>query len=591
MSYADDVSISASVDRQEISLDDQLTLTITVNGNISNMPQPKIPVMNGFTAYSSGRSQNISIINGKVASTISFNYILMPNNEGTHTLGPFTIEYNGKTYSAGPIEVKVTPRGTVSQPAPSYGSPSQPQTYQEDSRRPAKELFIETYVDKLRAYVNEQIALTFAFYQSVDLFQNPVYNPPSVTGFWSEDMPPQKKYYKVINGTRYLVTEIKTALFATSPGEFTIGPARLEASVEDMEKIFSRSPFDVFDNMFNRGKPVILTTEIIKVEIVPLPEEGKPENFKGDVGNYNITAEVDKNSVEENQPVSLKVKIRGRGNIKTISSPQVPEMGDVKVYDSGSSENMSKADYIVQGEKTFEKVIIPKRPGTFTIGPVEYSYFDPGMRKYVEKKVEPINLTAIKSKEQLVPESTALFPGLTKEEIKLFKKDVAYIKTSTPSFKPQDSFFYKNKIFIALNIFPLVLLVFLYIYELHRERLRTDIGYARSRRAKRAATKRLKAARNILSKGDIKAFYAEIHRAAIEYVADKLNIPHASITKDVLESKLEEKGYSRENINRLKELFDVCDMARFASGKFNRGDMQRSLEEASEVITELEKRA
>ncbi|MBU4149223.1 MAG: BatD family protein [Candidatus Omnitrophica bacterium] len=592
---AGEISISASVDKQEIALDEQLVLTIIVNGDVSNIPQPGIPAMNGFTAYSSGRSQNISIINGHVTSTVSFNYILVPNDEGDYTLGPFTIEYNGKTYSAGPIDVKVMPRGTAAAQAPSYSSPSQPQDHQRGSQKPGKELFIETYVDKLRAYVNEQVTLTFAFYQSVDLFQNPVYNPPSTTGFWTEDMPPQKKYYKVVNEARYLVTEIKTALFATSPGEFIIGSARLEASVEDLERVFSRNPFDIFDrvpfSMFRKGKPVILTTEPIRVEILPLPEEGKPQDFKGDVGNYDITVETDKNNVEENQPISLKIKISGKGNIKTISSPHVPEMDDVKVHDSGSSENISKADYIVQGEKAFEKVVIPKRPGSFTIGPIGYSYFDPAAKKYVEKNVGPVEVMAIKSKEQPAPEQAVLFPGLTKEEVRLLKKDIAYIKTSVPRLRPRDAFLYKNKIFIAFNIFPLLLLILFYISEVHKERLRTDIGYARSRRARGMAAKRLKAAKGIMLKHDVKAFYAEINRAVIEYVADKLNIPHASITKDILEIRLEEKGCSRENIERLKELFDICDMARFASGKFDREDMQRSLGEASEVITELEKRA
>ncbi|MFH1854639.1 MAG: BatD family protein [Candidatus Omnitrophota bacterium] len=601
-SYADDISISADVDRQEIALDEQLTLTITVNGNISNIPQPKIPVMNGFIAYSSGRSQNISIINGQVTSSVAFNYILVPNDTGGYTLGPFTIDYKGQTYSAGPISIKVTPRGTSnSAQTPSYNYPQPPRPQggygqgQEHDQQTGKELFIEAYVDKLRAYVNEQITLTFAFYQSVDLFQNPIYNPPSTTGFWLEDMPPQKKYYKEINGTRYLVTEIKTALFATGPGEFTIGPARLEASIEDLQKMFSRSPFDIFDrdpfSMFRAGKPIILTTEPIKLEILPLPEQGKPQDFKGDVGGYDIMADVDKNSVEENQPVTLKIKINGRGNIKTISSPQLPEIDDMKLYDSGSSENISKIDYVVEGDKIFEKVVIPKKPGTFIIGPIRYSYFDPVDKRYVEKKAGPISITSTKSKEQPAPESIVLFPGLTKEEVKLLKKDIAYIKTSMPHFGPKNSFLYKNRIFIGFNVFPLLLLVFFYIYEIHKERLRTDVGYARSRRAKGTAGKRLKAAKNIMLKNDVNAFYAEIYRAVIEYVADKLNIPHPSITKDILEQRLAEKGYSGENIKKLSGLFDVCDMARFASGKFNREDMQRSLQGASEIITELEKRA
>ncbi|MDP6685456.1 MAG: BatD family protein, partial [Candidatus Omnitrophota bacterium] len=301
ISYADDISISYNVDQEEIAIDEQLTLTIIVNGTASNIPNPQIPALDGFTAYSSGRSQNISIINGKVNSAVSFNYILVPTDVGEYTLGPFTIDYKGKVYSAGPVTVNVLPRRQARQSVPYESS-------DRDYKNTQDELFIETYVDKLRAYVNEQITLTFAFYQAVDLFENPVYAPATTTGFWTEDMPPQKKYYKVINGVKYLVTEIKTALFATSPGEFTIGSARLEASVEDLERYSSRNFFDIFDrdpfSMFRRGKPVILTTDPILVEILPLPEEGKPSHFKGDVGSFNIIASIDKESVEENQPIT-----------------------------------------------------------------------------------------------------------------------------------------------------------------------------------------------------------------------------------------------------------------------------------------------
>ncbi|MDP2911257.1 MAG: BatD family protein, partial [Candidatus Omnitrophota bacterium] len=209
--YADDIAISADVDKQEVTLDDQVTLTITVSGNVSNIPQPNIPDLKGFTAYSSGRSQNLSIINGQVSSSVSFTYILVPNNTGDYSLGPFSINYQSKSYSAGPINIKVLPRGASGRQIP---APSESEEQSSSLPQRGKELFIEAYVDKLRAYVNEQITLTFAVYQAVNLFDNPVYSPPSTTGFWLEDMPPQKKYYKVIDGTRYLVTEIKTALFA-----------------------------------------------------------------------------------------------------------------------------------------------------------------------------------------------------------------------------------------------------------------------------------------------------------------------------------------------------------------------------------------
>ena len=614
--YAEDLSISADTDKQEVTLDEQVTLTITVSGNVSNIPQPDIPDLKGFTAYSSGRSQNLSIINGQVSSSISFTYILVPNNTGDYTLGPFSINYKGKAYSAGSINIKVLPRN------------SQPQAPSQSNARPqhGKELFIEAYVDKLRAYVNEQITLTFAVYQAVNLFENPVYSPPSITGFWAEDMPPQKKYYKVIDGTKYLVTEIKTALFATGPGEFIIGSARLEAAVEDIDKFISKNPFDVFDqdsfSMFKRGKPIILATDPIKVEITPLPEQNKPADFKGDVGDFDISLSVDKNTIEENQPLSLKIKIKGKGNIKTISSPSVPEIGDVKFYESGSSENISKDNYVVQGEKIFEKMIIPKKARNFTLGPIEYNYFDPVLRDYAQKKLDPVTIDVTKSIDAPA-EKTMFMSAAAKEEIQLLKKDIGYIKIFPAQFKPKNTFLYKNKIFLLINIFPLFILIALYLYELYRSRLRTDVGYARSLRARSAASKRLKGARKTVNqflwpkgqslseidterlyptrtpkdadllprmyKNMVQKFYTEIYKAVIEYIADKLNIPHASITKDLLEEKLKKAGVNENVIGKVKMMFDYCDMARFASAGFTKDDMDRTLREAEGIIMNLER--
>ncbi len=599
--YADDISISADVDRNEIAMDEQVTLTITVSGNVTNIPEPKIPALKGFTTYSAGRSQNISIINGQVSSSISFNYILVPNDVGDYSVGPFSIDYKGQTYSAGPIQIKVVskaqrqrPQQPAYQPRP-YPQPSPyPQAPPEERAYPeeAKELFIETYVDKLRAYVNEQITLTFAFYQAVELFENPVYSPPSTTGFWVEDMPPQKKYYKTINGKQYLVTEIKTALFATSPGEFTIGPARLEATVEDLQRFFSKSPFDIFDrDIFRSGKPVILTTEPIKVEILPLPEEGKPSNFAGDVGQYNISATVDKNSVEENQPITLKIKIEGKGNIKTISGPQIPPMDNVKFYDSGSSEKISKADYVVQGEKVFEKVIIPQREGQFTLGPITYSYFDPAEKRYILKTINPVTITATRAKVEKAPESlTISFAGLSKEEIRLLKQDIRYIKTTSLRLRDKDKFLYKDGIFVSINLLSLLLLPIFYFYQSHRVRLRSDRRYARSRRAKGFALKHLKNARAFLAQNKTKEFYAEIQNSIVRFITDRLNLPIGSLTISQIETILKQSQFDDNIIKRLKAILESCDIARFASASFDQEDLKKAFQEANEILNLLEKR-
>ncbi len=61
-------------------------------------------------------------------------------------------------------------------------------------------------------------------------------------------------------------------------------------------------------------------------------------------------------------------------------------------------------------------------------------------------------------------------------------------------------------------------------------------------------SRRFKKAKHIMDKGDAKIFYAEIYKATIEYIADKLNIPHPSITKDILEARLKDKTVTSETI-------------------------------------------
>jgi len=143
--------------------------------------------------------------------------------------------------------------------------------------------------------------------------------------------------------------------------------------------------------------------------------------------------------------------------------------------------------------------------------------------------------------------------------------------------------------FLLINIFPLLLLTALYLYELYINRLKTDIGYARSVRARSSASKRLKTAGKLINKNMVKEFYTEIYRAVIEYIADKFNIPHASITKDSLEEKLKEAKVGADIIDKVKVLFDDCDIARFASAGFTRPDMERTIKEAEGIITALER--
>lgn len=582
--FAQNISFNATVDKTEAGLDDQITLSISISGDVKSIPQPQLPPLTDFTVYSAGRSQNFSYVNGHMSSSVSFNYVLVPRKAGKFTIGPASIVIDGKTYQTNPIDISVAAGGGT--PSPSV--PGQKEKTEEQPQLSGKDLFIETVVDKKKAYVNEQVTLTLKFYQGVRLFNNPEYTPPSVTGFWSEDLPPKKQYSQVINGRQYYVQELKTAIFPTSSGELTIGPAELKCTVEDVDRMNNRDPFAMFDrdlfSLFRQGKPVVLRSKPIAIEVLPLPEMGRPANFSGTVGNYKLDVRTDKNQVEVGQPITLKTKISGAGNIKSVGEPALADMPDFRSYSSGSSENVSKDNYQVQGVKTYEQVLIPKKAGKYTITPIEFSFFDPKTKNYQVLKSEPIMLSVLPPSQA----SQTEMAQLSKQEIGRSVKDIRYIKLTSGKLENQGDHLYKTPLFLFLQLIPLVAFALSWRYQKEREKLNSDIGYARQRRAHKLAKKRLDRARKLIASSNSKDFYSEVARALLQFVGDKLNLSAFGLTKDQIQTELSGKGASQDNIDQILNLLDSCDFARFAPGSSSPEEMNRFLSQAEDAIVKLE---
>jgi uncharacterized protein (DUF58 family) len=585
IAQAQDINFEASVDRTEVSTDEQITLTVSVSGNVKSIPEPELPPLNDFSVYSAGRSHNFSYTNGQLSSSVTFNYILAPRKAGKFTIGPAKITVDDKTFETTPIEITVTAGGETEETPPTTGEQKKTQ---KPPQLAGKDLFIRTSVDKKRVYVNDQITLTFQFYQGVRLFNNPEYTPPSLTGFWSEDLPPKRQFYRTVDGRQYFVQELKMALFPTSTGKLTIGSAELKCTVEDLDRFLHRDPFAMFDrdllSLFRQGKPQILKSQPIEVEVLPLPEIDKPADFSGTVGNFKLKVSLDKSEVEVGQPITLKARISGVGNIKSVSEPVIAELPDFRTYSSGSSENVSKDNYTVQGVKTYEEVLIPKKAGKYTLPPVKFSFFDPEAKSYRRLESQPFLLTVTPSAEAYPAE----IAQLSKQEIGTAAKDIRYIKVYSGNFDDQGKHLYSKPAFLILQLIPLLAFALSWRYQSVREKLDSDVGYARERRARRFAQKRLRLARKLISAQNSKEFYCEISRAMLQYVGDKLNLSAHGLTKDSIVDNLMQKGFAKEKIDDLVGLLDSCDFARFAPGSSDEEEMRRFLDRAEKAIVDLE---
>ena len=230
------LKVTAEVDKSRVVLQEQIRLTISVSGNVRSVSKPQLPGLDAFDIYSAGQSQSVPIINGQLRSSTIVTYILMPLKAGEFVLDK--IELGRRTQSITPIKIVVAKSSTPSRTSAQGTSPRS--GAKRASRQPAAKLFVEADIDNDTAYVNQQIVYSFRFYRSINLVENPEYNPSEFTGFWVEDLPPQRNYNDVVAGRRYVVTEIRTALFPTAPGEYTINQARLQVVEGD---IYSNDPF------------------------------------------------------------------------------------------------------------------------------------------------------------------------------------------------------------------------------------------------------------------------------------------------------------------------------------------------------------
>ena len=181
--------------------------------------------------------------------------------------------------------------------------------------------------------------------------------------------------------------------------------------------------------------------------MLPLPENGKPENFSGSVGDFRMTTSIDKTEVEVNQPVTVTVKISGEGNIKTLPEPEVPQVDDFRVFSSGKSENVTKAGYVVAGWRTFEFTFVPKKSGNFKLPKIMSNYFDPDKERYLalDGREFEINVSGV-SNEEIAAQS-----NVPQSRLDLVAKDIRYIVTSRRGSETWGGLYLHDPVFIGVN--------------------------------------------------------------------------------------------------------------------------------------------
>lgn len=557
--------VTAEVDRTAPSTDDLVTLVVSIDSNAGTVDgEPMLPTLTGIDVLGMSSGRQISIVNGDMRVSTMFQYTLHPTQPGTLVIDPIAVQVDGQVYQTQPITLNVTQGTGQVQPSnpgipgfgslpglgsipgfgslPSFGSmPGNPASglpQADPSSAPAEldgqTYFVEAAIDNPTPYQGEQVVYTFRFYQADSLFDQPTYEPPAFTGFWSDQEPQQTEYAVDANGRAYRVTELTTAIFPTVVDQLTIDPARLV----------------IPDDFFTRGGT--LSTQPITVDVQPLPANA-PATFTGAVGQFDIQSTVDKTATEVDDTVTLTVQLNGRGNLTTAPDPIWNEGPAWRAFDGETAVDTQFSDGVLRGTKTIERVLVPTRGGDHILPAIEYTYFNPETEAYETATTDPIIVAVAGDAAPVAPVAgsnstiTTAPVGLALRPMKPAESSWA----STATLPGQSGYW-------LLWLLPLAFItgsVSWTRYTRHRA------ATADARRSSKAAKKAQQALKAVRKQPETSSAAGQI---LLTYLSEKLNRSVTGLTQTSLGTLLAEQGVDAALIARVQNVLTLSEMGRYA---------------------------
>ncbi|HJU87194.1 MAG TPA: BatD family protein, partial [Gemmatimonadota bacterium] len=352
--------VSATIEPQLVAVGGTVELTIAVDpGDLTgSVDEPALPELPAEVAVvGRGREARVEMRGLDVRRSTVFRYTLLGTSSGTARIDPIAVRVGGRTLHTDPLVLLVVDDAERARAGGPGASPP---------------IFVSARVDRQRAWVGQQITLTFSFYHdpAAPLAESPDYDPPQTPGFWRVELSGDPEITSErVGGRTYQVQRFRYALFPLQPGVAEIGPARVRVVQPDEER------------WWEPGRPRTLATDPLTVTVDSLPT-GAPPGFGGAVGRYSLTGALPTREVAAGSPVELALTVQGSGNAAAVGAPELPDWPEIDVG-SPNVETESEMDgQRLGGRATFRWILVPRQGGTLDLGAARLPYFDPDRGAY-----------------------------------------------------------------------------------------------------------------------------------------------------------------------------------------------------------------
>ena len=344
------VTVSANVKPRHIQFGEKARLELTISGDtfIKHIRAPKFNFLPAFLAVPLHSETVPQLKSDKIAVSMAWVYELIPQTIGNFTLSDIRFDYQGDTYFANPGSIRVS--GT--------------DTYQESLTGGVHQIEVE--VDTSNPYIKAPLTYTFRYLYTLILPTQGSATPrlPQFSDFRVEKLPSPAAYTEYIQGKTFWVVEQVRRLYPQKIGRIVLEPAELLIPLPQGHKTLKTAP--------------------LTLTVQPLPEIGKPQQFSGAVGEYQISAQTERSWVETGSAITLSVRISGRGNIQTVTAPKLPAMTGVVVNGPTLSEDSTPTSQV------YTYTLIPAHTGTLRVPSITYTYFNPSRAVYATTQTAPI---------------------------------------------------------------------------------------------------------------------------------------------------------------------------------------------------------
>jgi len=580
-SNAQEVEFTASANPDVLVAGDQFSVVFSSNERIDDLSLQELPDFQFLAGPMRGESKSVQMVNGKVTSVSTYQYVLyfMALKEGKFTIPPATAKIGSREYKSNAVIIQVVAGKNQAIP-PAGGNDQNPQSGEIDESN----LFVRLLVNKTDVYLGEPVEMTIKIYTRVDLSGvDPAFKGPDLQGFFTEvDNMSGNITREVYNGNVYNTAVLrKYYAFPQKTGEFTFEPFNVDVAVrQEVRRRISDPLFNDFLFPEIEEIPLTLTSRPVKINVKPLPPDA-PVSFGGAVGSFDVTSSLSKTETLTNDPLTLKYSVSGTGNLKLINEINVHIPPDLEKYDPVIG---TKMDSPLKGTKTFEYMIIPHMTGSFSIPAAEFTYFDPSSGEYKTIYSDLYNINVSRG-----PDETNSSPGILRNEVEVLNNDIHYIKIKNIKLFNNNNFFAGSFLYYVI-VFLLLAVFILIIFIRHKLNIQnSDITGVRKRKADLYARKRLKHCQVFLDQGKFSELYDELLAALWRYLADKLDISMAKLSRDTAEEALSSKITDRELINEFFRITGECEIARYSRSAEN-SDIKKLYSDAIEVISRLQQK-